>query len=548
MHLKINAMFKRIFIYSSLFISSSFFAQTLDRPKLVVGIVIDQMRYDYIYRFWDKFSANGFKRLVNEGFFCKNANYNYVPTYTAPGHAAIYTGTTPAVNGIIANDWFDSKTGKNMYCVTDGNVSGVGSNAEEGKRSPENLLTTTITDELRLATNKRSKVISVSLKDRSSILPGGHMANAAYWFEGNSGNFISSTYYLNELPKWVQDFNTRQLAKKYLSEDWKTILPIDEYVESVKDDYAFETKFSGEEKPVFPHKLADLMGKNGGLALIRSSPFGNSLLKDFAVETMSNENLGKSGSTDFIAISFSSTDYVGHAFGPNSIELEDTYIRLDKEISELLDFVDAHVGRKNALVFLTADHGAAAIPAYSMELKVPAGYVNETKITDTLKKYLTATYGAPFVLEYVNQQVYLDHKAIEAKKLKLEDVQNTVARFLQSLPDVMETLTAAELNETTYTYGSKSLMQKGFNAKRSGDVLVNYLPSYGGYKATGTSHGAPFPYDTHVPLIFYGWNIAAGSTVAPVVIPDISATLAMLLSIQFPSGCTGKPIEEIFRK
>lgn len=541
-------MLKRIFFFGFLFFALSNSAQTGDRPKLVVGIVIDQMRYDYIYRFWDKYGEFGFKRLVNDGFFCKNANYNYVPTYTAPGHAAIYTGTTPAVNGIIANDWFDRKSGKNIYCVTDNNVSSVGSNVEEGKRSPENLLTTTITDELRLATNKKSKVISISLKDRSAILPGGHMANAAYWFEGSSGNFISSTYYMNELPKWVQSFNERQLAKKYLSEDWKTILPIDEYEESIKDDYAFETKFLGEDKPVFPHKLPELMQKNGGQTFIRSTPFGNSLLKDFAVETMINERMGKSGSTDFIAISFSSTDYVGHAYGPNSVELEDTYIRLDKEIAELLDFIDAQVGKKNALVFLTADHGAAAIPAYSQELKIPAGYVNEGKIIDTLKMYLAATYGAPLVLKYFNQQVYLDHKTIEAKKLKLEEVQNSVAKLLQRLPDVMETITAAEITRTSFVEGSKSLMQRGYNTKRSGDVLVNFLPGYGEYHATGTSHGAPFPYDTHVPLIFYGWNISAGSTVKPVVIPDISATIAMMLNVQFPSGCTGKPIEEIFRK
>lgn len=541
-------MFKRFLILSSFLFTSVIFAQTVERPKLVVGIVIDQMRYDYIYRFWDKYSSNGFKRLVNEGFFCKNTNYNYVPTYTAPGHASIYTGTTPAVNGIIANDWFDRKVGKNIYCVTDNKVNSVGSNAEEGKRSPENLLTTTITDELRLATNKQSKVISISLKDRSAVLPGGHMASAAYWFEGISGNFISSTYYMNELPKWVNEFNKRQLAKKYLSEDWKTLLPIDEYTESIQDDYAFEKKFVGEEKPIFPHRLPDLIQKNGGFTMIRTTPFGNSFLKDFAIETMVNENLGKSTAPDFMAISFSSTDYVGHAYGPNSIELEDTYLRLDKEIADLLDFIDAQVGKKNALVFLTSDHGAAAIPAYSQEVKLPAGYVNEDKITDTLKKYLTNNYGAPLVLKYFNQQVYLDHKAIEAKKLKLDDVQNNAAKFLQSLPDVMETLTATEIAKTCFVEVSKSLMQRGYNAKRSGDILVNYLPGYGEYHATGTSHGAPFPYDTHVPLIFYGWNISAGSTVRPVVIPDISATLAMLLSIQFPSGCTGKPIEEVFRK
>jgi len=541
-------MLKRIFTYSFFFIVTLQFAQTIDRPKLVVGIVIDQMRYDYIYRFWNKYGATGFKRLVNEGFFCKNTNYNYVPTYTAPGHSAIYTGTTPAVNGMIANDWFDRELGRNIYCVADTKFEGVGSTDEEGKRSPNNLLTTTITDELRLATNMKSKVISISLKDRSAVLPGGHIPNASYWYDGSTGNFISSTYYMKELPKWTQEFNSRKLAQKYLTGDWKTLLPIDEYVESLKDDYPFEKKFNDEQNPVFPHRISDLTAGNGGLALVRSTPFGNTLLKDFAIETITSESLGKSGSTDFIAISFSATDYICHAFGPNSVEVEDTYIRLDKEISELLDFIDAQVGKKNALVFLTSDHGVMAIPSYLQELRIPAGIVNEKKLADTIQHYLMKTYNLPLLSKYFNQQVYLDRKAIEEKKLKLEEVQLAVANFLQSLPITMETLTASELNRTCFSEGTKAFMQKGFNVKRSGDVLINYLPGYAGFPSAGTTHASPFSYDTHVPLIFYGWHIPVGSTVAPIFITDISPTLAMLLSIEFPSGCTGKPIESIFVK
>ncbi|HET6224812.1 MAG TPA: alkaline phosphatase PafA [Bacteroidia bacterium] len=541
-------MLKRIFTYGFLFIISTQVAQTVERPKLVVGIVVDQMRYDYIYRFWDKYGNSGFKRLLNEGFFCQNTNYNYVPTYTAPGHAAIYTGTTPAVNGIIANDWFSREQGKNIYCVTDNQVESVGSTAEEGKRSPNNLLTTTITDELRMATNMRSKVISISLKDRSAILPGGHMPNASYWYDGSNGSFISSTYYMKELPKWLQEFNARKLAQKYVSEDWKTLLPIDQYTESGPDDYAVEEKFTGEQKPVFPHAISSLMAANGGLSIIRRTPFGNALLKDFAIETITSENLGKSDATDFIAISFSSTDYVGHSYGPNSVELEDTYLRLDTEVAELLNFVDAQVGKKNALVFLTADHGVMGIPKYLQESNIPAGYVDEKKLTDTIQQFLIKTYNLPLLSKYFNQQVYLDRKTIEAKKLKLEEVQRGVADFLQTLPYTMETLTATELMLNSYTEGTKAFMQKGFNAKRSGDVLINFLPGYAGYHATGTSHGSPFSYDTHVPLIFYGWNISAGSTVAPVAITDISPTLAMLLHIQFPSGCTGQPIQAVFNK
>jgi predicted AlkP superfamily pyrophosphatase or phosphodiesterase len=511
-------------------------------PKLVVGIVVDQMRYDYIYRYWDKFGEDGFKRLVNEGFFCKNTNYNYVPTYTGPGHASIYTGTTPAIHGIIANDWFDKLTGKNKYCAQDNDVNGVGTTAVEGKRSPVNMLTTTITDELRISSNMKSKVIGIALKDRSAILPAGHTANAAYWYDGSIGSFISSTYYMKELPGWVQDFNKKELAKKYLSQPWNTLLPIEQYRESLPDENKYELVLKGEEKPTFPHNLPQLMASNGGLGLIRSTPFGNTLTKDFVIETIKAENLGKSAVPDFLAISFSSPDYIGHAYGPNSVEQEDDYIRLDKDLAELLKFIDTQVGKNNALIFLTADHAAPEVPAYLSDLKIPSGYVKEGEMIDSLKKYLIKNYGDSLVLSFTNQQVFLNHKVIDSKKIVLQKVQEDVAEFLQQFTDVSETLTATTLNNSQFTEGVRYLMQKGFNAKLSGDVLVNYLPAHIDYAPTGTTHGSPYSYDTHVPLLFYGWNIKQGSSTEQVYITDIAATLAMMLNIQFPNGCVGKPI------
>ncbi len=512
------------------------------KPKLVVGIVIDQMRYDYIYRFWGKYGNDGFKKLVNEGFFCKNTNYNYVPTYTGPGHAAIYTGTTPAVNGVIANDWFDKSLNRNVYCSEDNKVIGVGTVAREGKRSPVNMLSTTISDELRISTNMKSKVIGIALKDRSAIFPAGHSANAAYWFDGSNGCFITSSYYMNELPKWVQAFNQKELPKKYLSQTWNTLLPIEQYTESLPDDNKYETLSKGELKPVFPHDLAKLYPANGGLGMIRGTPFGNTLTKDFAIEVIKQENMGKSGSTDFLAISFSSPDYIGHYYGPNSIEQEDCYLRLDKELAELIKSIELQVGKGNAVIFLTADHAAPEVPAYLIDLKIPAGYVDENKMVDSLKKYLTKTYGDSLVLSYSNQQVFLNQKVIEAKKLYLQQVQEDVASFMIKFKDVSEAITATTMNNTQFTEGVRYLMQKGYNAKRSGDVLVNYLPGYVDYMPTGTTHGSPYSYDTHVPLLFYGWNIKQGSSTEAVYITDIAPTLAMLLNVQFPNGCTGKPI------
>lgn len=515
------------------------------KPKLVVGIVIDQMRYDYIYRFWDKFSEDGFKKLVNQGYFCKNTNYNYVPTYTGPGHASIYTGTTPAVHGIIANDWYDKKTSKNLYCAEDNKVTGVGTTAKEGKRSPVNMLTTTITDELRISSNMKSKVIGIALKDRSAILPAGHTANAAYWYDGSIGAFISSTFYMNELPAYVQEFNKKELAKKYLSQPWNTLLPIEKYTESVADDNKYEFVAKGETKPVFPHNLPQLYEKNGGLGMIRNTPFGNTLTKDFAMEVIKSENLGKGNATDFLAVSFSSPDYIGHLYGPNSVEQEDNYLRLDKDLAELIKFIETQVGMNNALIFLTADHAAPEVPAYLMDLKVPAGYMNEAKLESDLKKYLLASYGDSLVLTYSNQQVFLNHKTIESKKLMLQQVQEDVANFMQKAENVSEVLTATTLNNTQFTEGARYMMQKGYNASRSGDVLVNYEPGYVDFPHYGTTHGSPYSYDTHVPLIFYGWNIKQGSTTEQIYITDIAATLAMMLNIQFPNGSTGKPIQGV---
>lgn len=518
------------------------------KPKLVVGIVIDQMRYDYIYRYWNKFGNDGFKRLVNEGFFCRNTNYNYVPTYTGPGHTSVYTGSTPAIHGIIANDWYDKKTGKMMYCAEDNSVTGVGTTAVEGKRSPANNLTTTITDELRISSNMKSKVIGIALKDRSAIMPAGHTANAAYWYDGSVGGFITSTYYMKELPAWVQEFNKKELPKKYLSQPWTTVLPIDQYTESLPDDNKYEGKWKGEAKSTFPHNLPELMAANGGLGMIRSTPFGNTLTKDFAIEVIKNENMGKSGATDFLAVSFSSPDYIGHSWGPNSVEQEDDYIRLDRELAELLTFLDTQLGKANVLVFLTADHAAPEVPNYLIDLKVPAGYVNEAKMESELKKYLNETYGDTLVLSYSNQQFFLNHKTIMSKKLVLKDVEETAAAFLMTMDGVSEVMTANTMNNTAFTEGSRYLMQKGYNAKRSGDVLVNYPPAWiDGYSQTGTTHGSPYSYDTHVPLIFYGWNVKQGSTSEQVYITDVAATLAMMLNIQFPNGCVGKPVSVLVK-
>ena len=349
---KISIMKVKILFTIGLLFSLTTFAQ---KPKLIVGIVVDQMRVDYLTRYESKFGEGGFKKLIKGGYFNKNANFNYVPTYTGPGHASIFTGSVPRVNGIISNDWYDKKTGKNIYCAQDETVTTVGSTSNAGKMSPRNMLTTTIGDEMRLATNMQAKVIGISQKDRASILPAGHTANAAYWYDGSNGAFITSTFYMQQLPLWVSAFNDKKLPEKYLSQDWTTLLPIASYSESLPDDNAFEGLFKGESKPVFPHKLAELKEKNKGLNMIRATPFGNSLTKDFALEAIKNEQLGADAVTDLLSVSFSSTDYVGHQYGINAIETEDTYLRLDKDLEELITYLEKNIGKDNFVIFFVSE-------------------------------------------------------------------------------------------------------------------------------------------------------------------------------------------------
>lgn len=517
-------------------------------PKLVVGIVVDQMRYDYIYRFWNKFGSDGFKRLLGEGYFCRNTNYNYVPTYTGPGHTSIYTGTTPTMHGIISNEWYERETGKEVYCAEDQSVNGVGSTEPEGKRSPSRMLTSTITDQLRLSNNMQSKVIGVALKDRSSILPAGHTGQA-YWYEGKTGNFITSTYYRKELPAWATAFNKEQNVQKYLKQDWNTLLPIEQYTESLPDDNPFEGRFRGEEHPTFPHRLPQLMEANGQLGIIRSTPFGTTFTFDFAMAAIKGENLGKGSVTDFAAISLSSPDYVGHMYGPQSIETEDTYLRLDKDIAAFLKFLDSWVGKNNVLVFLTADHGVVEVPEYLKSIRIPAGYFKENKTVDSLKVMLKAKYGDTLVLSYSNDQVFLDRSLIAKKSWNKTEIENVVADHFLGFKGVSDVLTATALRNNEFTTGARHLVQNGWNTRMSGDVCVILSPGWFADmgRKTGTTHGAPWSYDTHVPLLWYGWKVTKGSTDVAYDISDIAPTLAMMLNIQFPNGCTGKPITGITR-
>jgi predicted AlkP superfamily pyrophosphatase or phosphodiesterase len=520
------------------------------KPKLVIGIVVDQMRYDYISRFWNKYSDGGFKKLVNNGVNCTNTHFNYMPTYTGPGHASIYTGTTPENHGIIANDWYDKKYKTYQYCVGDSSYKTVGSSSTNGQMSPQNLISTTITDELKLATNNKGKVIGISIKDRGAILPAGHRADAAYWFDGDDvGQWVSSSFYGETLPKWLIQINEKNPAEQYLSQQWNTLLPIKNYTESLADNNPYEGVFNEEDAPVFPHNLPVLRDSNSNYSLIKATPFGNTILKELALTVLKEEKLGKDEYTDFLSISFSSTDYIGHKYGPLSIELEDTYLRLDKDLEELLIYIEENYAKEDVLIFLTADHGAVHVPQYLIDNNLPGGYFDVGEMYKELQKILFETYRKDSLIASVsNAQIFLNQHLISQHNLSVADVENTISQFLLTKKGISKVVTATSLKASQFSDRILANVQRGFHHARSGDILY-VLESgwiHAGYP-TGTTHGSPYNYDTHVPLIWYGAGIKKGEVNKKVAITDISATIAAFLNIQMPSACTGKPISKIIK-
>jgi predicted AlkP superfamily pyrophosphatase or phosphodiesterase len=520
----------------------------LPRPKLVVGIVVDQMRWDYLYRYYDRYQAGGFKRMLNEGFTCENTLIPYIPTVTAIGHSSVYTGSVPAIHGMAGNDFIIQATGKSMYCTADSTVNTVGSTSVAGKMSPRNLLATTITDELKLATNFRSKVIGIALKDRGGILPAGHVANAAYWFDDASGNWISSTFYMNDLPAWVKTFNSQKNAEKYLNQDWNTLYPINTYVQSAPDNSPkYEGKFGGTEAPTFPIKTSVLYKGNAGM--IRSTPYGNTLTLDLAKAAVDNEQLGKNVVTDFLAVSLSSTDYVGHQFGPNSVEVEDTYLRLDNDLSAFFTYLDAKVGKGNYSVFLTADHGAAHNPQFLIDHNLPAGYWDETAARTQLNKLLEDKYKVKnLVLGLNNYQVNFNNTVIAKEAISEEALKADCIAALQKQAGVAYAVDMQRVQAANIPEDLRTRIINGYNAERSGTIQIILKPGwYGGHGGTGTTHGTWNPYDAHIPLVFMGWGIKHGSLVRETHMTDIAATLAALLHIQAPSGSIGAPIGEVLK-
>ncbi|MDG1285040.1 MAG: alkaline phosphatase family protein [Flavobacteriaceae bacterium] len=515
------------------------------KPKLVVGVVVDQMRFDYLNRFKKKYSANGFLRLIKQGYSCNNHHFNFIPTYTAPGHASIFTGTTPSVHGIIGNSWYDKASNSTVYCTTDKAYIPVGAAAKYGQASPRNMKVTTLADQNRLFTQMNGKTIGVSIKDRGAVFPSGHTANGAYWFEGlNEGKWMTSTYYMDALPQWVKDFNTPSNIASYLK-PWNTLYDISLYEESGSDLSDYEQGFNGKSTSEFPYDLKALMELNEGYDIIKSTPFGNTMITDFALSAIEAESLGVDDYTDFLTVSYSSTDYIGHNFGINSVELQDTYLRLDLEVERLLNYLDAKVGAGNYTLFLTSDHGAVDVPSFLTDVHIPSGYVPKNSFA-SLYTNLKKKYGvSDLIMKISNDQVFLNQERITALKVNLEDVQKFVVNEIISYPHIKKAYTATTMQTRYFKEGAEKMLQNGYHQKLSGDVLFTLESGVISYDSKGTTHGSGYNYDTHVPLLFYGNGIQPGKTYKRTNVTDIAPTISALLGIALPSGATGTVIEEV---
>jgi predicted AlkP superfamily pyrophosphatase or phosphodiesterase len=543
-----------MFLRSALFVSVVLFSTILSaqqqQPKLVVGVVVDQMCYDYLYRFYDQFGKNGFRKMMDKGTHFRNVTYNYVPTYTGPGHASVYTGTTPANHGIIANDWYHRPYGKEVNCVEDTTVKSVGNVSLDGLCSPHFLRANTITDQLKL-TYPKGKVISASIKDRSAILPGGHLSDGSYWYDYYSGKFITSSFYMNEVPEWVSGFYASHPIDGYLNQAWNLSKSVETYAYGKQDQSPYEQLVADKTAPVFPYDFRALP-REKQLETFTILPFANTYLTDFALEALRSEQLGKDAETDMLTISFSTPDIAGHAFGPYSLEMEDMYIRLDQEIARLIAALDKEVGKNNYVIFLTADHAVVPVPQFLTDNQLPGGYV----FLDTLLSQLRAASVAEFQTDIIdridNDNVYLKPEFLntELSRQFIEFVQREIRRW----DGVKAVYTEAQLMNGASGDIWMEMVRKGFDQERNGEVIFILQPGYlpksadGERARKGTSHGSAFNYDTHVPVLFYGAGIPAQEVFSPYEIIDIAATLVHVLQVQRPNAMTGKPMVELFRK
>ncbi|MDB6130393.1 MAG: alkaline phosphatase [Verrucomicrobiales bacterium] len=519
------------------------FSSIAQTPKLVVAILVDQFRYDYLERFDRQFAKNGFNLFVNKGVFMTYARYNYCPTVTGPGHASFLSGSTPALHGIIANDWIDKKTKKQIYCCDDSSVFGVGTATNLSKMSPRNFIGSNFADQMRL--HYQSKVVGISMKDRGAILPAGKKPAGAYWFESKSGNFVTSSYYRQELPNWVAEFNSRKRAAQFTGATWNRLLNAASY--QYPDGMAGEGRLAGETNSVFPHRIN--YTEKEGFEAIMPTPYGNQVLEEFAEATVEAEKLGQGSSPDLLCISFSAIDYAGHKFGPYSQEVQDVTLRLDRQLASFFTYLDKKIGLANVEMVLTADHGVTPTPEFSREQGLDGQRFNELEFMVELMSRLNARFGpGKYFIQpkLYGGNLFFNHDTLHLNNASPEDVSSFIRDFAFASGFFQACYSRGQLLEGRTPGMIGRLAENGYNPERGGDMMLILkpfiLPLTG---KTGTTHGTPYNQDTHVPVLFYGSGFKKGRYADEFYITDIVPTLCASLHMDEPSGCVGKPFVKV---
>jgi predicted AlkP superfamily pyrophosphatase or phosphodiesterase len=517
-----------------------------DKPKLVVGIVVEQMRQDYVERFWDNFGPKGFKKLAINGTYCQDANFNYSLTQTAPGYATIVTGTEPSEHGIVSNFWFNPLTGNKEGCIEDSRSKTIGDKDAVGAYSPKNIFSTTFSDEAKLFNRGNSKIISISLNPEGAILSGGFAANAAYWFDQTTGKWVSSAYYMSALPAWVDTVNNKKMPDEYLLRQWTPMLPIEQYNEVLPDSSIYEFGIDGVYK-VFPYNYPLITKTIAGYELLKMIPEGNTFTTDMAIAALYNENLGTDDNTDFLFINYTVSENIGKLYGPQSIEIQDMFLRLDEDLGHLIDVIEETVGKNNVLIYVTSNHGVSETPQYLIDNKMPAGSFKNHYILALLKSYLKAVYGeGEWILDYSNNQIYLNKILIEDSQIPLAEFQDRVISFIINSSGISNAISSYQFQNIIFRQGMPEKMQNSFSQKRSGDIMISLKAGWIEDVPFATDHNSGYKYDTNVPLIWYGWKVKKQNIFREINMTDIAPTISMILGTPAPPSTTGTSLQDVF--
>jgi hypothetical protein len=523
-----------------------------DKPKLVIGIIVEQLRYDQLERIWDILPDNGLRRLVSEGTYFRNTNIDYISTQAAPGYATISAGTSPSRHGITSDTWFHPFNDQMIYCVQDPDASPVGGSFETGLFSPVNLLSSTFADELQMATCGAARVYGIGIREMGAILTAGHAADGAFWYDDRTGTWMSSTYYTQQLPPWLMDMNAMLLPAQYLNKRWEPLMDPSLYTGCQPDSSDLERGFNGQTWFPYDLKALSTQGKiinvKRDYSILRETPFADDFTTELALRLIDNEQLGQDDITDYLAITYSATDYIGHRFGPSSVETSDALIRLDRNISQLLEKIDRSLGKKNVLVYFVATHGVSEIPAVLERNRIPSGYFRLNQSLQLLRSYLNAVYGeGDWVKGFFDNQIFLNRSLVEDADIDLEDIQKKVARFMVQFSGIAAAVPSSAFEMRDFSDGLLLKMNNNFSPQRSGDVIITLNPGWVEKTDNVTGHNSPYEYDCHVPLIWYGWTASRASVTRSVSTRDIAVTLSVLCKIPLPNAADGDPLHELFR-